>query len=122
MTTEYSSHRSIARPSRNEEIMTLCELLTVIKHEKGGAYELFINRSWDLPTFNYSTLCNTVDEWIDGFTQGDVWWSDRDNDDEDGDFEERHVWEMEVLFAEAELIQEEGPYEEPAGHWVCVDI
>lgn len=122
MTTEYSLHRSTARPSRKEVIMTLCELLIAIKNEKGGSYELFINRSWELPTFNYDALCNTVDEWIDGFTQGDVWWSDRNNDDEDADLEIRHVWEMELLFAEAELIQEDGPYEEPAWHWVSVDI
>ena len=102
--------------------MTLCELLTVIKQENGGNYELFINRSWELPTFNYDALCNTVDEWIDGFMQADVWWSDRNNDDDDGDIEVRHVWEMELLFAEAELINEVGPFEEPSGHWVSVDI
>lgn len=101
--------------------MTLCELLTVIKQEKGGAYELFINRSWDLPTFNYSTLCNTVDEWIIGFSACDVWWSNRDLG-EDGDFDDRHEWEIDLLFAEAELINEDGPYDEPAGHWISVDF
>lgn len=100
--------------------MTLCELLTTIKWAEGGSYEVFINRCGELPTFNYDTLCNTIDEWIDGFTQGDVWWSDRNNDDEDGNMDERHVWETELLFSEAELMNEEGPYEEPAGQWINV--
>lgn len=102
--------------------MTLCELLTAIKYEKGGTYELFINRSWDLPTFNYSDLCNTIDEWIAGFRVADVWWSNRDNDAEDGTVPERYVWGMDLLFSEAELIFEDGPYDEPAGHWVSVDF
>lgn len=101
--------------------MTLCELLTVIKHENGGSFEVFINRDSELPTFNYATLYNTVDEWFEGFTQGDVWWSDRTNDDEDGDIYDRHEWEMSVLFSEAELMNVEGPYGEPAGHWVNVE-
>lgn len=102
--------------------MNLCELLTVIKFYKGGTYELFINRCWDLPTFNYSTLCNTVDEWIGGFRVADVWWTNRDNNVEDGTLAERHEWEIGLLLSEAELINEDGPYGEPAGHWISVDF
>lgn len=102
--------------------MTLCELLMKLKSEKGGTFEVFINRSWDLPTFNYDTLFNTIDEWIDGFSCADVWWSDRSND-EDGDLDERHAWEMDMLFSEAELIiEEEGPYGETVGQWINVDF
>lgn len=100
--------------------MTLCEVLTGVKQSVGGSYELFINRCGELPTFNYDSLFNTVDEWIDGFTQCDVWWADRNNDDEDGDIEDRHVWEIELLFSEAELQENEGLYGEPAGHWINV--
>lgn len=101
--------------------MTLCELLTMLKFTKGGSFEVWINRSNELPTFNYDCLLDTVDEWIEGFIQGVVWWSDRDNDDEDGDIDERHEWEMKLLFSEAELKDEEGPYGEAPGHWIDVD-
>lgn len=102
--------------------MTLCELLMNLKSEKGGTFEVAINRSWEMPTFNYDVLYNTVDEWIEGFRVADVWWADRNNDDEDGGIDERYAWEMELLFSEAELINEEGPYEEPAGQWINVDF
>ena len=100
--------------------MTLCELLTVIKWAEGGSYEVYINRDWELPTFNYDCIENTIDEWITGFSCADVWWGNRYNDGEDGTLAERHEWEMEILFAEAELMNEEGPYGEPAGHWINV--
>lgn len=102
--------------------MTLCELLMILKSENGGTFEVAINRSWDMPTLNYSTLYNTIDEWIDGFRCADVWWADRNDDDADGDIEERHEWEMKLLFSKAELKYETGPYEEPAGHWIDVDF
>ena len=100
--------------------MTLCELLTVLRHENGGRFEVFINRDRDLPTFNYDCLENTIDEWITGFSYADVWWSNSSFDEEDGDLTERHAWEMEILFSEAELMDEEGPFDEPAGRWINV--
>ena len=102
--------------------MTLCELLTKLKQENGSTFEIAINRNYDMPTFNFSTLYNTIDEWIDGFMQCDVWWSDCANDDEDGDYDDRHVWEMRLLFSEAELKYETGPYDEPAGQWIDVEF
>ena len=102
--------------------MTLCELLTMIKFEYGGTYEIAINRNGDMPTFNYSTIYDTIDEWIDGFKYANVWWADRNNVEYDGDLDDLHTWETELLFSEAKLMTEVGPYEEPACHWIDVDL
>ena len=101
--------------------MTLAEMLYTLKHDNGGDFEVYINRGYDLPTFDYSTLCNTVDEWIQGFVDGDVWWSNRDNDDEDGTIEERREWEIRLLMSPVKLMEETGPYDEPSGQWIDVD-
>ena len=100
--------------------MTLCELLSKLKQENGGTFEVAINRNYDMPTFNYGTLYNTIDEWIDGFMCADVWWSDRNDGEADGDLDERHEWEMNLLFSEAYLKYETGPYDEPAEQWIDV--
>ena len=102
--------------------MTLAEMLYTLKHDNGGDYELFINRDVELATYGFSCISNTVDEWIEAFKQGYVYYmADDDFENEKEPYSaEYYEFGTALLFEPCQLMDVEGDYKEPAYHWVMV--